>query len=40
MSDVGLLSTQYDIQSNIGKITSRLHILEKKISHIEGRESS
>ena len=37
---MGLLSTQYDIQGNITKIISRLDILEKKISRIQGRKSS
>ncbi|MGB7697596.1 MAG: hypothetical protein WBL46_10290 [Nitrososphaeraceae archaeon] len=40
MSDMGLPSTQYDIQGNITKIISRLDIIEKKISRIQGRESS
>jgi hypothetical protein len=32
MSDMGLLSTQYEIQSNILKIISRIVVLEKKLS--------
>jgi hypothetical protein len=39
MSDMGLLSTQYDIQSDILKIVSRIDLLEKKLSHLQGRES-
>lgn len=39
MSDMGLLSTQYDIQSDILKIVSRIDVLEKKLSHLQGRES-
>jgi hypothetical protein len=34
MSDMGLLATQYDIQSDIAKIISRIDALEEKISHI------
>lgn len=40
MSDMGLLSSQYDIQSDIAKINSRVDVLEKKISRIQDRESS
>lgn len=40
MSDMGLLSTQYDIQSDIAKITSRLQSLEEKISRIQDQKSS
>ena len=32
MSDMGLLATQYEIQSDIAKIISRLDALEEKIS--------
>jgi hypothetical protein len=35
MSDMGLLSTQYDIQSDIAKIISRLDALEKKFLAIK-----
>ena len=31
MSDMGLLAAQYDIQSDIGKIISRLDSLEEKV---------
>lgn len=40
MSDMGLLSTQYAIQSDITKITSRIDVLEEKICRIQDRESS
>lgn len=40
MSDMGLLSSQYDIQSDIAKIISRIHVLEEKISRIQDRGSS
>lgn len=40
MSDMGLLSSQYDIQADIAKINSRIHVLEQKISRIQDRESS
>ena len=40
MSDMGLLSTQYAIQSDIAKITSRIDVLEEKICRIQDRESS
>jgi hypothetical protein len=40
MSDMGLLSSQYDIQSEIAKIISRIQVLEQKISRIQDRESS
>jgi hypothetical protein len=36
MSDMGLLSTQYDIQSDIAKVTSRIDALERKISRNQG----
>lgn len=36
MSDMGLLSTQYEIQSNILKIISRIVVLEKKLSQNQG----
>jgi hypothetical protein len=39
MSDMGLLSTQYDIQSDILKIISRIVVLERKLSQIEGQKS-
>ena len=39
MSDMGLLSAQYDIQSDINKIKSRLDVLEGKISHILDQKS-
>ncbi len=32
MSDMGLLATQYEIQSDIAKIISRIDALEEKIS--------
>ena len=40
MSDMGLLSAQYDIQSDITKIISRIDALEEKISHIRDRKPS
>jgi hypothetical protein len=40
MSDMGLLAAQYDIQSDIAKIISRLDALERNISRIEDRKSS
>lgn len=40
MSDMGLLSAQYDIQSDITKIISRIDALEEKISHIQDRKPS
>ena len=40
MSDMGLLSTQYDIQSDIAKVTSRIDALEGKISRTQDRKSS
>ena len=40
MSDMGLLAAQYDIQSDIAKIISRLDALEEKISHIQDRKPS
>ena len=39
MSDMGLLSTQYEIQSDILKIISRIVVLERKLSQIQGKES-
>jgi uncharacterized protein YicC (UPF0701 family) len=39
MSDMGLLATQYDIQSEIGKINSRLDALER-VSHSQDRKTS
>ena len=40
MSDMGFLAAQYDIQSEIAKIISRLDALEEKISHTLNRKSS
>ena len=40
MSDMGLLAAQYDIQSDIAKIISRLDSLEGKIFRIADRKSS
>ncbi|HZA68493.1 MAG TPA: hypothetical protein VE548_02255 [Nitrososphaeraceae archaeon] len=40
MSDMGLLSTQYEIQSDIAKVTSRIDALEGKISRNQDRKSS
>lgn len=40
MSDMGLLATQYEIQSDIAKITYRLDALEKNISRSQDRKSS
>lgn len=40
MSDMGLLSTQYEIQSDIAKITSRIDALEQKFSRSQDRKSS
>lgn len=40
MSDMGLLSSQYDIQSDIVKMNSRVDVLEKKFSSIQDREFS
>ena len=39
MSDMGLLSTQYDIKEDISKIISRIDALEEKILHISHRRS-
>jgi hypothetical protein len=36
MSDMGLLATQYDIQSDIAKIISRIDALEQKFSRNQG----
>ena len=40
MSDMGLLSTQYEIQSDILRIISRIVILERKFSDNQGRKPS
>jgi hypothetical protein len=40
MSDMGLLSTQYQMQENITKIMTRLESLEGKVSHILDQKSS
>ena len=40
MSDMGLLATQYEIQSDVAKINSRLDALEKSISRNQDRKSS
>lgn len=40
MSDMGLLANQYQIHSDIAKITSRLDALEKNISHNQDRKPS
>jgi hypothetical protein len=40
MSDMGLLATQYDIQSDIKKIISRIDVLEEKISRNQDRKPS
>jgi hypothetical protein len=40
MSDMGLLSAQYDIQSDIKKINSRLDSLEKTVHRNQGRKTS
>ena len=40
MSDMGLLAAQYDIQTDIAKIISRLDALEEKISHNQGHKLS
>ena len=40
MSDVGLLSTQYNIQTDIKKIISRIDVLEEKISRIQDHTPS
>lgn len=40
MGEVGLLSSQYDIQSQLNKINSRLDSLEKEVGHNQGRKSS
>ena len=40
MSDMGLLSAQYDIQSDIAKIISRLDALEGNISRNQDRKYS
>jgi hypothetical protein len=39
MSDMSLLSTQYEIQSDILKIISRIVVLERKLSQIQGQKS-
>ena len=40
MSDMGLLATQYDIQSDIAKIISRIDLLEQKLSGNQDRKPS
>ena len=40
MSDMGLLATQYEIQSDIAKIISRLESLERNITCNQHRKSS
>ena len=40
MSDMGLLSTQYEMQLNIAGIITRLDSLEEKVSHILDQKSS
>ena len=40
MSDMGLLATQYDIQSDIEKIISRIDLLEQKLSGNQDRKPS
>ena len=40
MGEVGLLTSQYDIQSQMDKITSRLDSLEKEVYHNQDRKSS
>ena len=40
MSDMGLLSAQYDIRDDITKIISRLDALEEKVSHIQNHKTS
>ena len=40
MGEMGLLSSQYDIQSQLNKINSRLDSLEKEVGHNQGRKSS
>jgi len=40
MSDMGLLSAQYDIRDDITKIMSRLDALEEKVSHIQNHKTS
>lgn len=40
MTEMGLLSAQYDIQSDIAKIISRTDALEEKISRSPDRKSS
>jgi len=39
MSDMGLLSAQYDIRDDITKIISRLDALEEKVSHIQNHKT-
>jgi len=39
MNDKGLLSIQYDIQSDVAKVTSRIDALEGKISRNQDRKS-
>ena len=40
MSDTGLLATQYDIQSDIAKIISRIDLLEQKLSGNQDQKPS
>lgn len=40
MSDMGLLATQYDIQSDIAKIISRIDLLEQKFSRNQDQKPS
>jgi len=40
MSDMGLLATQYDIQSDIAKIISRIDLLEQKLSGNQDQKPS
>jgi len=40
MSDMGLLATQYDIQSEIAKIISRIDLLEQKLSGNQDQKPS
>jgi hypothetical protein len=40
MGEMGLLSSQYDIQSQIDKINSRLDSLEKEVHRNQARKSS
>ena len=40
MGEVGLISSQYEIQSQLDKINSRLDSLEKEVYRNRGRKSS